>query len=878
MKKLLSSVFFISVLFLSACSDDEADSPAGDSSATELNRLYFSLETPDIGQELWSSDGTEAGTALVKDINQTGSSYPSNYVDVNGVTFFTATNANNNQALFKSDAGVVTELKEFIGGYIGFNSPVAFNNLLFFEARSDTGSYVLWVSDGTSEGTTTLTTSSVDGIIAVEGTGVFFTRSSSQLWITDGTEIGTVQITPDTTDSFGGFSKMVSYVGKLYFITRTNTLSGGLGYELWSSDGTNAGTNLFLDVYTGASSGLDRSYSYLTVANNLLVFTGNDGTTSSSVMNIWVSDGTEIGTVKLQDSSGTDVSVYKYRDYQLLGAGDKLYFNNYQSSSQLWESDGSSANTVVVSADVMNAYLAGSTTTGVFYERSSRPMFYNTVTNTVSQLSDDYFRTRNKESYVFANDNLFYIRRSDNGEPKALIHSDGTVEGTSLVTELDEFYSNTRMIEANGSVIFTGYNKTTGVEPWITDGTSDNTVLLADINITTNGDLSVRARVGFNNEMYFIADDGVNKFSLWKTDGTPGGTVLVKVINGESLTTEMVVSGNKMYFGMSTIEHGNELWVSDGSTSGTLIMELAPADNGVGISKMLDVNGTLFVSVNGELIKTDGTLAGTEFVAFIDVFDMESVDGLVYFMNYDGLWKTDGTFIGTEFIRGGFDAEEFEDEGGRLISLNGRVLFMAYDNVSGNEFWISDGTYDGTHMLAELFDDEWVNFDSDELVVLNNELFFARETEEFGTELWKTDGTESGTVLVKDINLDGDGLNSNPELIVNNGLLYFTATDGDLIGREVWVSDGTEAGTHVLKNIAEEDNTSSYPYGFTTANNTVFFQIYDEMLGGVQLWKTDGTESGTLLVKDFSSVTDNELEYFDSGYNYGYYGCYKCYH
>ena len=43
------------------------------------------------GMELWKSDGTAAGTVLVKDINPgTASSIPSFLTNVNGTLFFTA--------------------------------------------------------------------------------------------------------------------------------------------------------------------------------------------------------------------------------------------------------------------------------------------------------------------------------------------------------------------------------------------------------------------------------------------------------------------------------------------------------------------------------------------------------------------------------------------------------------------------------------------------------------------------------------------------------------------------------------------------------------------------------------------------------------------
>jgi ELWxxDGT repeat protein len=56
--------------------------------------LFFSAEDAS-GRELWSSDGTEAGTELVQDINPgAGNSYPYHLTDVNGTLFFAADDGN----------------------------------------------------------------------------------------------------------------------------------------------------------------------------------------------------------------------------------------------------------------------------------------------------------------------------------------------------------------------------------------------------------------------------------------------------------------------------------------------------------------------------------------------------------------------------------------------------------------------------------------------------------------------------------------------------------------------------------------------------------------------------------------------------------------
>jgi ELWxxDGT repeat protein len=61
---------------------------------TVVNGTLFFVATSTSGRELWKSDGTTAGTVLVKDINTTSgtsSSSPTSLTDVNGTLFFAAT-------------------------------------------------------------------------------------------------------------------------------------------------------------------------------------------------------------------------------------------------------------------------------------------------------------------------------------------------------------------------------------------------------------------------------------------------------------------------------------------------------------------------------------------------------------------------------------------------------------------------------------------------------------------------------------------------------------------------------------------------------------------------------------------------------------------
>ena len=68
------------------------------------NTVFFNATDPVNGVELWKSDGTAAGTALVKNINPAaGSSFPQLLTNVNGTLFFLATDGTNGIELWKSD-------------------------------------------------------------------------------------------------------------------------------------------------------------------------------------------------------------------------------------------------------------------------------------------------------------------------------------------------------------------------------------------------------------------------------------------------------------------------------------------------------------------------------------------------------------------------------------------------------------------------------------------------------------------------------------------------------------------------------------------------------------------------------------------------------
>jgi ELWxxDGT repeat protein len=96
----------------------------------------------------------------------------------------------------------------------------------------------------------------------------------------------------------------------------------------------------------------------------------------------------------------------------------------------------------------------------------------------------------------------------------------------------------------NGTLFFSATDGIHGYELWKTNGTEAGTMMVKDINPTSNN-ANVIDLLVVNNSLYFTADDGTHGQELWKTDGTSAGTVMVKDINPDS-GSSMGTTSNEM--------------------------------------------------------------------------------------------------------------------------------------------------------------------------------------------------------------------------------------------------------------------------------------------------------------------------------------------
>jgi ELWxxDGT repeat protein len=354
------------------------------------NTLFFVAGDDAHGVELWKTDGTQAGTVLVKDVRPgPRTSYPGRLTAVGNLLFFRAETQRHGYELWKSDgtADGTTLVKDIhpgsrssmTGSLAPFGQTAALGDTLIFRASDGAAGYELWRSDGTEAGTTLVKDiwsgrhGSFPTHLTALGNEVFFdavdSEQSGGLWKTDGTEQGTVVV------GEGLFATQLTPVGgRLYFAGS----DGVHGLEPWLTDGTVAGTKLVLDINPGKDSSVDSPPSGPWAAlGDRLLFPADDG---QHGMELWTSDGTAGGTAIIADlhpgarhSDPEEVTV----------ADETLAYFFAWGGKGVWRTDGTEQGTVqlgriggtsIYNGSNWRTFFAAGTT--LFYESAKRAFGY----------------------------------------------------------------------------------------------------------------------------------------------------------------------------------------------------------------------------------------------------------------------------------------------------------------------------------------------------------------------------------------------------------------------------------------------------------------------------------------------------------------------
>jgi ELWxxDGT repeat protein len=365
---------------------------------------------------LWKTDGTEAGTVMVKDsiistpvagrLMVQGVSHDTMYYTVN-----TNVQADTTTELWIVKNGsapvLVTLLTSKMVNQFSNGEPRKYamaGSKLFFQMYTEHG-YELWVSDGTAAGT-----HEVADLFPGENSGI----------------------------KNGGTSDvpMLGYNGKIYFqgLTAYNGVKG-----LYSSDGNT------IDL---VKEGDDFDPSSFTVFNNTLYFYAES---AASGTGLWKTNGTNAGTVNVTNTGfNGDAVIFK----------GNMYYNVGNTTYKL---DGTTGNSAVFSDSTGAIYGMNN---DYFFSRRTR------FISTAPYVAYDYLRSDGSiagtqriddsvgcsASFVVLNNIMYGIGLSD-----GLWKSDGTTAGAKKL--LEGIVSSPIIV--NNRLVFVNFGNGTGYEPWV---------------------------------------------------------------------------------------------------------------------------------------------------------------------------------------------------------------------------------------------------------------------------------------------------------------------------------------------------------------------------------------------------------------------------
>ncbi|HKV11912.1 MAG TPA: ELWxxDGT repeat protein [Thermoanaerobaculia bacterium] len=722
--------------------------------------LFFAAVEESTGPGIWKSDGTEAGTRLVKSLEV----YPRLTAATADRFFFVAQRkVGQGEELWTSDgteagtrvlASFPDDPSSSFSSEIRWLKPVG--GRVYFAANDVVNGWEIWRTDGTPAGTGRVTSFGFYDPFnrnlepwQLEEAGsrlVFFATNGIdgyQLWSAapgqPTTALADVCEELEEDCDLGNSGRRLGKVGGRILFRGVDAAHGP---EIWSTDGTVAGTRRLSDICPGPCGG---------AASEAFV-SGPAAWFSAVPHELWKSDGTEAGTrrfVRLDADWLVD-------DPVVAPLGKKILFSARDGyGSELRVSDGTPEGTELVkdiARDEPGIALQGLAARG-----------------------NDLFVTACFESYE-----------------TALFRSGGTPETTAAVFETREPASCGSLLEvaAAAQKVFFRHEG----DLWVTDGAPGDAVRLFTRD-EENERFLIPTFAEHQGKLYFgISDQRI--VALWRSDGTPGGTEKVVEIPEAGGILQMVSVGSELYFTVIDRLGGSSpgLWRSDGTPAGTRRLTATGTFGRDEVLRFVRLGGTVFFA-GSTLWKTNGTPEGTERVTSpsaaprgVRAQSLTVFAGSLYFLagteeGEPALWRSNGTAAGTAVVRT-FAPEIFYNPlSDSLAVFAGRLFFAADDGVHGRELWTSDGTAAGTALVRDVYPGSQGSQLS-EIVAAGGKLYFAADDGFSGWELWESDGTAAGTRLHQDLS-PGGSPSSPRNFTLTGSHLFFTADDG-VTGRELW--------------------------------------------------------------------------------------------
>lgn len=439
------------------------------------------------------------------------------------------------------------------------------------------------------------------------------------------------------------------------------------GTQLWESDGTPQGTRLLKRINPQGWAFPNSLGTTFTAFNGAYVFPAQD---SGHGYELWRTDGTASGTTLIADAWPGATSGVGHSPAQPLATPAGLFFTASSPSSGgsfLWRIDGSSG--------------------------------------AAERLLDQYQGDWDGQVYGMASwgQEAVFLGFHSPALPQhastGLWLTNGLPGGTRLVRA--GLSSVSALSIQSGRAIFLAFTESPTLPAqfglWACDLATGDLQLLVPMNAFVPAHWSDQIGHRFHGGFALVeVQDGWDpaRYSLWRTDGTPGGSF--KLMDLQNVTGTMANAfgfQDRTYFSADDGIHGLELWVTDGTVAGTrLFKDLVPGTTGS------------FPAFTTQSLQPTGG-----FVAF---------KGRFYFgaggpnLPDHVLWVSDGTPEGTQPLVSLPGTDTRAPKLPATFCVVGDTLYFSAQTLGEAPFtrqlWRTDGTPGGTQQVSSFdFGDIW---------------------------------------------------------------------------------------------------------------------------------------------------------------------------
>ncbi|MFZ6001320.1 MAG: ELWxxDGT repeat protein [Bacteroidota bacterium] len=478
-----------------------------------------------VGRELGVYDFATNEVSIIKDIWQGAtSSSPKSFLPISGKVVFLANDGVRASELWITDGS--TDGTSFLkdtnpGTQNGVGSANAFfldaigsDLVLFVTPKEQHLGNAIWKTNGTEAATSSVVDLGPSAYLSKKGNDYYFLQGRKIVKQTGVS--GTVEVLKDLTNVINGTQVYTDFQYTLgdnvIFELGTSGGSGALGTEYWISDGTVDNTHVLKDINPGSANAISGLSKGLKMSESLIVFPANDGAVGRE---LWRTDGTESGTVRVKDIFGGNSSSNP-NHFALLNG--KAYFQADDGihGKELWVSDGTESGTTLLK-DISDG------------ADGSSPQFLTTV-------GESIFFTAFQAAHGWA-----------------LWKTDGTENGTVLVKDLHPSTENSfallNLTNVNGTLYFAGNDGSHGEELWTSDGTESGTKLIDIIPGSASSYPYGMTAVG--SLIYLRANN-----ELWRY--APHLQISERV--SDMFPLGMIFHQNELYFGAQSKLYGAELF------------------------------------------------------------------------------------------------------------------------------------------------------------------------------------------------------------------------------------------------------------------------------------------------------------------------------